>query len=68
MVGEYLMFFQNNTRSKFTVAKIKLSSFNISESPLNSNWLHFPLPLRAHPHPEKICKEKTEILLDNIVR
>ena len=28
MVGEYLMFFQNNTRSKFTIMqKIKLCSF-----------------------------------------
>ena len=27
MVGEYLMFFQINTRSKFTIAKIKLCSF-----------------------------------------
>ena len=27
MVGEYLMFSQNITRSKFTIAKIKLCSF-----------------------------------------
>ena len=27
MVGEYLMFFQNNIRSKFTIAQIKLCSF-----------------------------------------
>ena len=27
MVGEYLMFFQNNTRGKLTIAKIKLCSF-----------------------------------------
>ena len=27
MVGKNLMFFQNNTRSKFTIAKIKLCSF-----------------------------------------
>ena len=27
MVGGYLMFFQNDTRSKFTIAKIRLCSF-----------------------------------------
>ena len=32
MVGEYLMFLQNNTRSKFTIAKINLISQKFSDT------------------------------------
>ena len=38
MVGEYLMFFQNNTRSKFTIAQNQTSFFHQFYQP-KGQWL-----------------------------